>query len=111
MGHNVTRAQGLQEELAQRRASLLQDSAEAQALKGQEELLAEIVEEEMAHWTQVSVLSHLHLRQAEEIRAQSNEIKRLSTLLEKQQTLSRTGAGESKTAKCLCGSEGPATYI
>ena len=87
MGHNVTRAQGLQEELALRRASLLQDSAEAQALKGQEELLVEIVEEEMAHQTQVSVLSHLHLRQAEEIRAQSNEIKRLSTLLEKQQTL------------------------
>ena len=87
MGHNVTRAQGLQEELTQRRASLLQDSAEAQALKGQEELLAEIVEEEMAHRTQVSVLSHLHLRQAEEIRAQSDEINRLSTLLEKQQTL------------------------
>ena len=87
MGHNVTRAQGLQEELAQRRVSLLQDYAEAQALKGQEELLAEIVEEEMAHWTQVSVLSHLHLRQAEEIRVQSDEIKRLSTLLEKQQTL------------------------
>ena len=84
MGHNVTRAQGLQEELAQRRASLLQDSAEAQALKGQEELLVEIVKEEMAHQTQVSVLSHLHLRQAEEIRAQSDEIKRLSTLLEKQ---------------------------
>ena len=87
IGHNVTRAQGLQEELAQRRASLLQDSAEAQALKGQEELLVEIVKEEMAHWTQVSVLSHLHLRQAEEIRAQSGEIKRISTLLEKQQTL------------------------
>ena len=87
MGHNVTRAQGLQEELAQRRASLLQDSVEAQALKGQEELLAEIVEEEMAHWMQVSVLLHLHLRQAEEIKAQSDEIKRLSTLLEKQQTL------------------------
>ena len=87
MGHNVTRVQGLQEELTQRRASLLQDSAEAQALKGQEELLAEIVEEEMAHQMQVSVLSHLHLRQAEEIKAQSNEIRRLSTLLEKQQTL------------------------
>ena len=87
MGHNVIRAQGLQEEIAQRRASLLQDSAEAQALKGQEELLAEIVEEEMAHRTQVSVLSHLHLRQAEEIRAQSGEIKRLSTLLKEQQTL------------------------
>ena len=58
MSHNVTRAQGLQEELTQRRASLLQDSAEAQALKGHEELLVEIVEEEMAHRTQVSVLSH-----------------------------------------------------
>ena len=87
MGHNVTRAQGLQEEIAQRRASFLQDLAEAQALRGQEELLAEIVEEEMAHQTQVSVLSHLHLRQAEEIRAQSSEIKRLSTLLKEQQSL------------------------
>ena len=87
MGHNVTRAQGLQQDLARRRASLLQDSVEAQALKGQEELPAEIVEEEMAHRMQVSVLSHFHLRQAEEIKAQSNEIKRLSTLLEKQQTL------------------------
>ena len=36
MGHNVIRAQGLQGEISQRRASLLQDSAEAQALKGQE---------------------------------------------------------------------------
>ena len=87
MGHNVTRAQGLQEELAQRRASLLQDSTEAQTLKGQEELLTKIVEEEMAHWTQVSVLSHLHLRQAEEIKAQFDEIRRMSTLLEKHQTL------------------------
>ena len=61
MGHNLTRAQGLQAELAQRRASLLQDSAETQALKGPEELLAEIVEEEMAHQMQVPVLLHLHL--------------------------------------------------
>ena len=43
---------GYRKELTQRRASLLQDSVEAQALKGQEALLAEIVEE-MAHWTQV----------------------------------------------------------
>ena len=74
MGPNFTRAQGLQGELAQRRASLLQDSAEAQALKGQEALLAEIVEEEMAHQTLVSVLSHLHLQQVEEIKAQSKEM-------------------------------------
>ena len=87
MGQIVTRVQGMQEELAQRRASFLQDSAEAQALKGQEALLAEIVEEEMTHQTQVLVLLHLHLWQAEEIKAQSKEIKRLSTLLDRQQTI------------------------
>ena len=36
MGHNVERAQALQEELVQRRASLHHESAEAQALQGQE---------------------------------------------------------------------------
>ena len=41
----------------------------------------------MAHWTQVSVLSHLHLQQAEEIKPQSDEIRCLSTLLEKQQAI------------------------
>ena len=87
IGQNVTRAQGLWEELAQRRASLLQDSAEAEALKGQEALLAEVVEEEMAHWTQVSVLLHLYPWQAEEIKAQSKEIQRLSTLLVRQPTI------------------------
>ena len=93
MGQNVTRAQGLQEELAQRRASLLQDSAEAQALKDQQALVSEIVEEEMADWTQVSVLLHLHLQQAKEIKAQSEEIKRLSTLFNRQQTILETGPG------------------
>ena len=33
MGHNVTRAQGLQEELAQRRASLLQNSERLRLLR------------------------------------------------------------------------------
>ena len=87
MGHNAERLQALQDELAQRRASLHHDSAEAQALQGKEALLAHIIEEEMAHWTQVSVLSHLHLQQAEEIKSQSNEISCLSTLLEKQQAI------------------------
>ena len=66
------------------------------ALKGQEELLAEIVEDEMAHQMQVSVLLHLHLLQAEEIKAQSDEIERLSTLLERQQT---PGAGPGATTE------------
>ena len=51
--HNVERSQELQEELAQRRAS-------REALQGKasrEALLANIIEEEMAHQTQVLVLS------------------------------------------------------
>ena len=75
MGHNAERAQELQDELAQRRASLQHDSTEAQALQGKEALLADIIEEEMAHRTQVLVLSHLHLQQAKEIKSQSNEIR------------------------------------
>ena len=85
MGHNAERGQELKEELAQRRASL--HSAEPQALQGKEALLADIIEEEMAHWTQVLVLSHLPPQQAKEIKSQSNEIKCLSTLLEKQQAI------------------------
>ena len=60
---------------------------EAQALQGKEALLADTIEEEMAHWTQVSVLSHLHLQHAKEIKSQSDEIRCLSTLLEKQQNI------------------------
>ena len=41
----------------------------------------------MAHQTQVLVLSQLHLQQAKEIKSQSNEIRHLSTLLEKQQAI------------------------
>ena len=87
MGHNIERAQALHEDLVQRRASLQHHSAEAQALQGQEALLADIIEEEMAHRTQVLVLSQLHLPQAEEIKTQSEEIRQLSTLLEKQQAI------------------------
>ena len=87
MGHNIERAQALQEDLSQRRASLQHHSTEAQALQGQEALLANIIEEEMAHRTQVSVLLHLHLQQAKEIKSQSEEIRQLSTLLEKQQAI------------------------
>ena len=82
---NVERAQALQEELAQRRASLHHDFAEA--LQGQAALLANIIEEEMAHQTQISALSQLHIQQAEEIKSQSDDIRHLSTLLEKQQAI------------------------
>ena len=98
MGHNAERAQELQGELDQRRASLHQDSAEAQALQGKEALLADIIEEEMAHWTQILVLSHLHLQQAKEIKSQSDEIRHLSTLLEK----NRLSWRESKSSRGGC---------
>ena len=61
MGQNVARAQRLQLEVAQRRACLSQELAEAQALQGKEALLTDIIEEEIAHQTQVPVPSHLHL--------------------------------------------------
>ena len=98
MGHNVKRAQALQEELAQRRASLHHDSAEAQALQGKEALLADIIQEEMAHQTQVPVLSQLHLQQVKEIRSQSNEIRYLSTQLEK----NKLSWGDSKSSRAGC---------
>ena len=41
----------------------------------------------MAHQTQVSVLSHLHLQQAKEIKSHSDGIRHLYTLLEKQQAI------------------------
>ena len=87
MGHNIEGAKALQEDLSQRRVSLQHHSAEAQALQGQEALLADIIEEEMAHQTQVLVLSQLHLQQNKEIKSQSEEIRQLSTLLEKQQAI------------------------
>ena len=87
MEHNIERAQALQEDLSQRRASLQHHFTETRALQGQEALLADIIEEEMAHRTQVSVLLHLHLQQDEEIKSKSKEIRQLSTLLEKQQAI------------------------
>ena len=57
-----------------------------QALQGKETLLANI-NEEIAHQIQILVLSHLHLQQAKGIKSQSNEIRCLSTLLEKLQAI------------------------
>ena len=47
--------------------------------------LAEKIEEEMTHHKQVSVLSHMHLQQVEEVKVQSHEIRHLSALVEEQQ--------------------------
>ena len=81
MGHMLRRLKSYTK-FAQQRASIQQESTEAQALQGKEALLADIVEEEMVHWAHVLVLSQIHLQQAKEIMLQSNEIRHLSTLLE-----------------------------
>ena len=60
------------------------DDQAAQLLQ-QDQQFAEIIEEEMTHREQVSVLSCIHLQQTEEVKAQSQEIRRLSALVEQQQ--------------------------
>ena len=55
------------------------------SLQDNDQELAEIIEEKMAHKEQVSVLSQIHLQQAEEVKAQSQEIWHLLALVEKQQ--------------------------
>ena len=60
------------------------DDQAAQLLQ-QDQQLAKILEEEMTHQEQVSALSHMHLQQVEEVKAQSQEMTRLSALVEQQQ--------------------------
>ena len=54
-------------------------------LQVQGQQLAKIMEEEMTHHEQESVLSHMHLQKVEEVKAQSQEIRCLSPLVEEQQ--------------------------
>ena len=60
------------------------DDQAAQLLQ-QDQQLAEVMEEEMTHQEQMSVLSHMHLQQVEEVKAQSQEIRRLLALVKQQQ--------------------------
>ena len=63
------------------------DEADEQAaqLIQQDQQLAKILEEEMTHREQLSVLSCMHLQHAEEVKAQSQEFRRLSALVKQQQ--------------------------
>ena len=87
IAHTIVWAQGGQKDLVQRKALWMQDLAEVQALQGKELLLADIMKEEMAHQIHVSVLSQLPFWHADEIKVHSEEIKPLSTLLERQQAI------------------------
>ena len=72
MEHIVERAQEIQQKLAQRSSSLEKELAKAQTLQGREALVADKIKVEMAHQTQLSVLSQLYLCQAKEIKSQTN---------------------------------------
>ena len=63
------------------------DDLAAQLIQDQQ--LAKILEEEMTHGEQVSVLSGMHLQQAEEVKAQSQEIRRLLALVKQQQAIEK----------------------
>ena len=71
----------LQEEPTQQ-AELEDQAANLQA---QDQQHTDIMEEEMSHHEQVSVLSCMHPQQVEEVKAQSQEIHNLSALVEQQQ--------------------------
>ena len=71
----------LQEEHAQQAKQVDQVAS----LQAKDQQLAEIMEEEMTHREQVSVLSCMHLQQADEVKAQSQEIQHLSVLVEQQE--------------------------
>ena len=58
---------------------------QATQLIQQDQQLAKILEKEMTHREQVSVLSHMHLQHVEEVKALSQEIRRLLALVEQQQ--------------------------
>ena len=60
------------------------DNQAAQLIE-QDQQLAESLEEEMTHREKVSVLSCMHLQQVEEVKSQSQEIRRLLALVKQQQ--------------------------
>ena len=66
-------------------AARAEPDKQAAQLIHQDQQLAEILEEEMTHRVQVSVLSGMHLQQVEEVKAQSQEIRRLLALVKQQQ--------------------------
>ena len=58
---------------------------QAAQLWQQDQQLAKILEEEVTHHEQVSVLSCMHLQQAEEVKAQSQDIRQLLALVAQQE--------------------------
>ena len=74
----------IQEESTQQ-AMLVDQATNLGDLQVQDQQFVKMMEEEMTHHEQVSVLSHKHLQQAEKVKPLSKEIRHLLTLVEEQQ--------------------------
>ena len=92
LDRNICQTQAMQAQIANTMSWIEEEPAaraeadnQAAHLIDQDQQLAEILEEEITHREQVSVLSHMHHQQAEEVKSQSQEIRRLSALVEQQQ--------------------------
>ena len=92
LDRNICRAQAMQAQIADAMSRIEEEPAvraepdnQAAHLIQQDQQFAEILEDEMTCREQVSVLCHMHLQQAEELKSQSQEIRQLSALVEKQQ--------------------------
>ena len=92
LDRNICQTQATQAQIANAISQIEEEPAaraeledQAAQLIQQDLQLAEILEDEMTHKEQVSVLSCMHLQQVEEVKSQSQEIRRLSALVEQQQ--------------------------
>ena len=92
LDQNIHHTQAMQAQIAHTMSRLEEEPTskakpndQAARLQLQDQQLAEIMEEEVAHQEQVSVLSRMHLQQVEEVKAQSQEIRCLSALVKQQQ--------------------------
>ena len=92
LDQNICCTQAMQAQIAHAMSRLEEEPAsraepndQSAELQEQERQLAKLMEEEMAHQEQVLVLSQMHLQEAEELKAQSQEIRCLLALAKQQQ--------------------------
>ena len=92
LDRNICRSQAMWVQIADAMSQIEEEPAvgaepdkQAAHLIQQDQQLAEILEHNMTHREQVSELYCMHLQQVEEVKSQSQEIRQLSALVEKQQ--------------------------
>ena len=81
LDQKICQTQAMQAQIAHTMSRLEEEPAlqaepddQAAELQQQDQQLAKIMEEEMTHREQVSVLSYMHLQQAEQVKAQAKKL-------------------------------------